>query len=69
MRGLPFSVTVRDIQQFFAPLIPINIIIERDEGGRLSGEGEVSFGSHEDAFSAMRKDRSHIGTYIAHHCN
>lgn len=63
MRGLPYSVTVRDIQSFYAPLIPINIIIERDESGRLSGEGEVFFGSHDDAVEAMRKDRSHIGEF------
>ena len=63
LRGLPFTVTVRDIQNFFSPLIPINIVIEKNEVGRLSGEGEVSFGSHEDAVEAMRKDRTHIGMY------
>ena len=63
MRGLPFSVTIRDIQNFFAPLIPINVVIERDSSGRLSGEGEVSFGSHDDALTAMSKDRTHIGQY------
>ena len=63
MRGLPFTVTVRDIQNFFSPLIPINIVIEKNEVGRLSGEGEVSFGSHEDAVEGMRKDRTHIGMY------
>ena len=61
MRGLPFSVTERDIQDFFSPLIPIHISIESDSSGRLSGEGEISFGSHEDAEAAMKKDRGHIG--------
>ena len=63
MRGLPFSVTIKDIQDFFSPLTPINIVIERDETGRLSGGGEVAFGSHDDAVEGMQKDRGHIGIF------
>ncbi len=62
MRGLPYSVTIKDIQDFFAPFVPINIIIEQDGTGRLSGAGEVAFGCHDDAVEAMRKDKGHIGT-------
>ena len=61
MRGLPFSASERDIANFFAPLAPLRITIERDSFGRPSGEGEVLFSSHDNAVSAMSKDRSHIG--------
>jgi heterogeneous nuclear ribonucleoprotein F/H len=63
MRGLPYSATEQDIYYFFAPLVPLRIIIEKDALGRPSGQGEVIFHTPEDASSAMRKDKSHIGTY------
>jgi heterogeneous nuclear ribonucleoprotein F/H len=62
MRGLPYSATEQDIYYFFAPLVPLRIIIEKDALGRPSGQGEVIFHTPEDASSAMRKDKSHIGS-------
>ena len=65
MRGLPYSATHADILQFFAPLSPISISFETDSLGRPSGEGEVVFSSREDALTAMKKDRGHIGESVS----
>ena len=64
MRGLPFSATERDVFDFFSPIVPTKVSIDYDSYGRASGEGEVWFNSHEDAITAMKKDRSHIGNIV-----
>ncbi|MGH0170240.1 UNVERIFIED_CONTAM: hypothetical protein FKN15_078056 [Acipenser sinensis] len=60
MRGLPFEVTGLDIVNFFSPLKPVRIHIEFGPDGKATGEADVYFTAHEDAVSAMSKDRSHI---------
>lgn len=60
MRGLPFEVTGLDIVNFFSPLKPVRIHIEFGPDGKATGEADVYFTTHEDAVSAMTKDRSHI---------
>ncbi|MBN3280987.1 GRSF1 factor, partial [Polyodon spathula] len=61
MRGLPFDVNGLDIVNFFSPLKPVKIHIEFGPDGKATGEADVYFTTHEDAVSAMSKDRSHIG--------
>ncbi|XP_041084549.1 G-rich sequence factor 1-like [Polyodon spathula] len=60
MRGLPFDVNGLDIVNFFSPLKPVKIHIEFGPDGKATGEADVYFTTHEDAVSAMSKDRSHI---------
>ncbi|XP_014211583.1 heterogeneous nuclear ribonucleoprotein H2 [Copidosoma floridanum] len=60
MRGLPFRATEQDIADFFRPIVPVNIRIILENGGRASGEADVEFGSHEEAVKAMSKDKSHM---------
>ncbi|CAL8248499.1 unnamed protein product [Merluccius merluccius] len=61
MRGMPFQATGRDIAHFFSPLPVSKILIEFGPDGRPMGEADVYFRSHQDAVSAMSRDRLHIG--------
>uniref|UniRef100_A0A1A8KZS8 G-rich RNA sequence binding factor 1 n=1 Tax=Nothobranchius kuhntae TaxID=321403 RepID=A0A1A8KZS8_NOTKU len=61
LRGLPFQVSGEDIVKFFSPLKVSKILLECGPDGRLSGEADVYFSSHEDAVTAMSRDRLKIG--------
>ncbi|CAL8328356.1 unnamed protein product [Arctogadus glacialis] len=61
MRGVPFHSTGRDIAHFFSPLALSKILVEFGPDGRPKGEADVFFRSHQDAVSAMSRDRLHIG--------
>uniref|UniRef100_A0A673XFC0 G-rich sequence factor 1-like n=1 Tax=Salmo trutta TaxID=8032 RepID=A0A673XFC0_SALTR len=69
MRGLPFQATGDDIVQFFSPLALSRILVEFGPDGRASGEADVYFTSHQDAVSAMTRDKAHMHTpvYIRSH--
>ncbi|XP_056616931.1 heterogeneous nuclear ribonucleoprotein H3 isoform X2 [Triplophysa dalaica] len=60
MRGLPFRATKTNIADFFSPLIPVRVHIDVGPNGKSTGEANVEFGSHEDAVSAMSKDKNHM---------
>ncbi|XP_048038783.1 uncharacterized protein LOC125263686 [Megalobrama amblycephala] len=60
MRGLPFRATEADIAHFFAPLNPVRVHIDVGPNGKSTGEADVEFRSHEDAVSAMSKDKNHM---------
>ena len=62
MRGLPYSVNVNDIKEFFKPLAPSNINLLFGDDGRLSGEAEVEFATPEETNSALEYDRKYIGS-------
>ena len=62
MRGLPYSVNVNDIKEFFKPLTPLNINLLFGDDGRLSGEAEVEFSTTDDTNEALKYDRRYIGT-------
>lgn len=61
VRGLPFHVSGEDIVKFFSPLVVSKILLECSPEGRLSGEADVFFSCHQDALTAMSRDRHHIG--------
>uniref|UniRef100_A0A0K0EF89 RRM domain-containing protein n=1 Tax=Strongyloides stercoralis TaxID=6248 RepID=A0A0K0EF89_STRER len=63
LRGLPFSVTEEDVKNFFKGLKVIEIIFEKDsrKGGRLTGEGMVSFATSDDVTAALSRDRQNMG--------
>ncbi|XP_060894246.1 G-rich sequence factor 1 [Labrus mixtus] len=61
VRGLPFQVSGEDIVEFFSPLKVSKILIECSPEGRPSGEADIFFSCHQDATTAMTKDRQHIG--------
>ncbi|NP_001085008.1 heterogeneous nuclear ribonucleoprotein H1 S homeolog [Xenopus laevis] len=60
MRGLPYRATETDIYTFFSPLNPVRVHIEIGADGRVTGEADVEFASHEDAVAAMSKDKANM---------
>ncbi|XP_076800482.1 heterogeneous nuclear ribonucleoprotein H2-like isoform X1 [Clavelina lepadiformis] len=56
LRGLPFKASDDDISNFFSPIVPVRIHREYGRDGRVSGEADVEFASHQDAQAAMQKD-------------
>lgn len=46
--------------QFFSPLNPVRVHIEIGPDGRVTGEADVEFATHEDAVAAMSKDKSNM---------
>ncbi|KAJ8013700.1 hypothetical protein DPEC_G00032510 [Dallia pectoralis] len=60
MRGLPFRATEGDIANFFSPLSPLRVHIDVGPNGKSTGEADVEFRCHEDAVSAMCKDKNHM---------
>jgi heterogeneous nuclear ribonucleoprotein F/H len=64
LRGLPFSVTKKEIIDFFASsgLDEDNIHIVTHADGRATGEAFVEFRSPEESRDAMKKDKMTLGT-------
>ncbi|MGH0117379.1 UNVERIFIED_CONTAM: hypothetical protein FKN15_033474 [Acipenser sinensis] len=60
MRGLPFRATDRDIAYFFSPLNPVRLHVDVGPNGKSTGEADVEFATHEDAVSAMSKDKNRM---------
>lgn len=60
MRGLPYRSTETDIYNFFSPLNPVRVHIEIGPDGRVTGEADVEFATHEDAVAAMSKDKANM---------
>jgi len=61
MRGLPFEAKLQDVLDFHSPLIPVDVRLLYEAGGRPKGECDVDFSSHADAEAAMLKDKSNMG--------
>jgi len=64
LRGLPFSVSKRDIIEFFTDydLSETNVHIVSHSDGRATGEAFVEFSNDTDSKAAMSKDKMMIGT-------
>ncbi|KAI6175093.1 hypothetical protein M3Y97_00994100 [Aphelenchoides bicaudatus] len=60
MRGLPYRVTAREIEQFFSPIRCVEIKVGSMEDGRASGDGIIEFESEMDAREALNRDRHEI---------
>uniref|UniRef100_A0A8C9P962 RRM domain-containing protein n=1 Tax=Spermophilus dauricus TaxID=99837 RepID=A0A8C9P962_SPEDA len=58
MRGRPYKATEKDIYNF-SPLNPVRVHIESPDG-RVMGEADVEFATHEEAVAAMSKDRANM---------
>lgn len=60
MRGLPYRVTAKEIEQFFSPLQIVEIKTGIMEDGRASGDGIVEFNNQVDAQEALSRDKQSI---------
>jgi len=60
-QGLPFEAKLQDVLDFHSPLIPVDVRLLYEAGGRPKGECDVDFSSHADAEAAMLKDKSNMG--------
>ncbi|KAL4665818.1 hypothetical protein H8959_003497 [Pygathrix nigripes] len=60
MCGLPYRATENDIYNFFSPLNPVRVHIEIGPDGRVTGEADVEFATHEDAVATMSKDKANM---------
>ena len=49
MRGLPYKAMENDIYNFFSPFNPVRVYIEVGLDGRVRGEADVEFATHEEA--------------------
>jgi len=61
MRGVPYTATVENIEDFFGELYPLAVHIPKDEFGRPSGDAFVEFEKHDDGFAATYKHRETLG--------
>lgn len=62
LRGMPFSVTEADVQDFFTGLLVNEIVLLKNGYGVKNGNGLVKFATREDAFEALKRDRRYIGS-------
>ncbi|KAH7721546.1 RNA recognition domain-containing protein [Aphelenchoides avenae] len=60
MRGIPWHVTPHQIDQFFAPLNPVDIKTGYYDDGRSTGDAIVEFSTMAEAREALCKDRQCI---------
>ncbi|CAG9533214.1 unnamed protein product [Cercopithifilaria johnstoni] len=62
MRGLPYSVTTLDIEEFFRPLNCVEIKLGYNEERRLSGDALVTFSTMAEAREALSRNKNNMGT-------
>lgn len=62
--GLPYSVTVLDIEEFFRPLQCTEIKLGYNEDRRLSGDGLVSFSTMAEAREALKYNKKNMGNRL-----
>lgn len=62
LRGLPFSVTEEEVENFFGGLTIREIVLLRNARGQQNGNGLVQFATTEDALEALKRDRDYIGS-------
>ncbi|XP_056236594.1 RNA binding motif protein 12Bb [Seriola aureovittata] len=62
LKGMPFSVTEREVRDFFSGLLIDEIILLKNEYGANNGRGLVKFGTRQDANEGLKRDRKYIGS-------
>ncbi|KAM3724767.1 Heterogeneous nuclear ribonucleoprotein [Dirofilaria immitis] len=62
LRGIPFSATNEDVKEFFSGLEVADVVIDKELGGRPSGEAFVRFASKQHAEMALERNRNNMGS-------
>ncbi|KAG7474684.1 RNA-binding protein 12B-B-like isoform X2 [Solea senegalensis] len=62
LKGLPFSVTEKEIHDFFSGLLIDEIVLVKNKKGSNNGTGFVKFATREDAIEGLKRDREYIGS-------
>lgn len=62
LKGMPFSVTEKEVHDFFSGLLVEEIILVKNAHGLNNGTGLVKFATREDAFEGLKRDRNYIGS-------
>nr|CRZ25416.1 Bm10720 [Brugia malayi] len=62
LRGIPFSATNNDVKEFFSGLEVADVVIDKELGGRPSGEAFVRFASKQHAEMALERNRNNMGS-------
>lgn len=62
LRGMPFSVTEEQVQNFFSGLLINEVVLLKNGYGQKNGNGFVKFATREDTFEALKRDRKYIGS-------
>ncbi|XP_029928172.1 RNA binding motif protein 12Bb [Myripristis murdjan] len=62
LKGMPFSVTEKEICHFFHGLLVDDIILMKNARGQNNGIGLVKFTAREDARDGLKRDREYIGS-------
>ncbi|KAM6910398.1 RNA binding motif protein 12Bb [Xenentodon cancila] len=62
LNGLPFSVTEREIREFFDGLLIDEIILLKNRHGENNGKGFAKFATRLDALEGLKRDRKYIGS-------
>ncbi|CAK6960587.1 RNA binding motif protein 12Bb [Scomber scombrus] len=62
LKGMPFTVTEKDVLNFFSGLFVDEIILLKNQKGQNNGKGFVKFATREDASEGLRRDRKYMGS-------
>lgn len=62
LKGLPFSVTEKEIHDFFGGLLIDEVVLLKNEKGFNNGRGLVKFATSEDAMEGLKRDKEYIGS-------
>lgn len=62
LKGMPFSVTEKEVLNFFSGLRVDEIVLLKNQKGQNNGKGLVKFATREDASEGLRRDRKYMGS-------
>uniref|UniRef100_A0A3Q0S304 RNA binding motif protein 12Bb n=1 Tax=Amphilophus citrinellus TaxID=61819 RepID=A0A3Q0S304_AMPCI len=62
LKGLPFSVTEKEICDFFSGILVEEVVLVKNRKGSNNGTGFVKFATRQDAMEGLKRDREYIGS-------
>ncbi|XP_077432541.1 RNA binding motif protein 12Bb [Vanacampus margaritifer] len=68
LKGLPFTVSQREINEFFNGLRIVDLILLKNATGKHNGMGLVRFSSPAEVSEALKRDRGYIGSRYVEIC-